>query len=147
MCIRDRANTGAQLLLESLPGILAGTIQPEKQNHALATYAPMIKKEDGLLDFSTPAQALARRVRAFYPWPGTTMSWDSENLKVIRAMAMTGSKLLPGQRGVADGLPVVGTSDGMLALFEVQPAGKKVMPGKVFLNGARNWINMSMGKP
>ncbi len=141
------ANTGAQLLLESLPGILAGTIQPEKQNHELATYAPMIKKEDGLLDFTTPAQALARRVRAFYPWPGTTMSWEGETLKVIRAMAMAGSKLLPGQRGVVDGLPVIGTADGMLALCEVQPAGKKSMPGKVFLNGARHWINIPMGKP
>lgn len=139
------ANTGAKLLLESLPGIMTGTIQPTPQNHELATYAPMIKKEDGLLDFTLPAQALARRIRAFFPWPGTTMIWEGQILKVIRATALSGSKLLPGQRGIVDGLAVIGTSDGMLALLEVQPAGKKAMPGKVFLNGARNWVNMSMG--
>ncbi|MHB1120610.1 MAG: methionyl-tRNA formyltransferase [Bellilinea sp.] len=138
------AIAGAKLLLDSLPGILAGTIQPVQQNHELATYAPMIKKEDGFLDFTTPAQALARRVRAFTPWPGTSMRWDGQNLKVIRAKAMSGSKILPGQRGIVDGLPVIGTSDGMLALLEVQPPGKKAMPGKVFLNGARNWENISI---
>ncbi|MHB0923059.1 MAG: methionyl-tRNA formyltransferase [Bellilinea sp.] len=138
------AIAGAKLLLDSLPGILAGTIQPVQQNHELATYAPMIKKEDGFLDFTTPAQALARKVRAFTPWPGTSMRWDGQNLKVIRAKAMSGSKILPGQRGIVDGLPVIGTSDGMLALLEVQPPGKKAMPGKVFLNGARNWENISI---
>jgi methionyl-tRNA formyltransferase len=99
----------------------------------------MLKKEDGLLDFSQPAESLARRVQAFNPWPGTFFLWQAEPLKIHRASAIAGL-LAEGKRSTRGGLPVIGTADGLLVLEEVQPAGKKAMPGKVFLQGARHWI-------
>lgn len=139
------AQMGAELLLQTLPGIIDGTNQPAAQDNDLATYAPMLKKEDGLLVFEESAEVLARKVRAFSPWPGTFFTWDGQVLKVLRAKKLPPSRLHPGQRGIREGLPVVGTMDGELALVEVQPAGKKPMPGKVFLNGARHWAEPSKG--
>jgi methionyl-tRNA formyltransferase len=130
---------GADLLLESLPKYFAGEIEPRPQPEEGATYAPMLKKEDGLLDFSLPAKELERKVRAFNPWPGTYFKWDGNLLKVHRASIGMG-KMREGKRGVYLGLPAVGTSENLLVLGEVQPAGKKPMPGKAFLAGARNWV-------
>ncbi len=144
--LSDRlAQTGAELLLDTLPGIISGTVQPVPQNNDLASYAPMIKKEEGQLVFSEPAQALVRKVRAFNPWPGTFFTWKGQSLKVLRAKSAQSASFHPGQRGILDGMPAVGTADGGLVLLEVQPAGKKAMPGKVFLNGARNWAETSTG--
>jgi len=129
---------GADLLLDTLPAYLAGEIEPRPQPEQGATYAPMLKKEDGLLDFSRPAKELERKVRAFNPWPGTYFEWNGNLLKVHRASIGLG-RMRVGERGTYLGLPAVGTSDGLLVLGKVQPAGKKPMPGKAFLAGARNW--------
>jgi methionyl-tRNA formyltransferase len=129
---------GADLLAASLPGILDGSLPPQPQPAEGATYAAMIKKEDGLLDFNLPAVELERRVRAYVPWPGTYFLWKQEPLKVHRASPGRGS-LRPGQRAVVDGLPAVGAGQGVLLLEEVQPPGKKPMPGRAFLAGARDW--------
>jgi methionyl-tRNA formyltransferase len=100
----------------------------------------MLKKEDGALDFTLPAVALERRVRAFQPWPGAYLDWDGGFLKILRAsVAEAPAVRMPGQRLVHGGLPAIQTAQGLLLLEEVQPAGKKPMPGKVFLQGARNW--------
>ena len=129
---------GAELLLETLPDYLNGDIEPRPQPEDGTTYASMLKKADGRLDFSLPAKELERKVRAFNPWPGTYFEWDGNLLKVHRASIGMG-KMREGERGVYLGLPVVGTSDGLLMLEEVQPPGKKPMPGKAFLAGARTW--------
>jgi len=130
---------GADLLLETLPGYLAGEIEPRPQPEEGVTYAGMMKKEEGRLDFSQSAMELERKVRAFNPWPGTFFDWEGTLLKVHRAAISPGKKR-EGQRLVVDGLPAVATSDGVLLLEEVQPAGKKPMDGKAFLAGARNWV-------
>jgi methionyl-tRNA formyltransferase len=134
------AQAGAELLLETLPGYLDGSISRQAQDHSQATLAPMLKKEDGLLDFQHPAVELANRVRAFQPWPGTSLTWQGNPLKVLRAHAHS-MNTDPGQTMIVAGLPAVGTSQGALVLDEVQPAGKKAMPGKAFLPGAREWGN------
>jgi methionyl-tRNA formyltransferase len=135
----DRLSTlGADLLLDTLPGYLAGVIEPRPQSEEGATYAPMLKKEEGQLDFSRPAEELERMVRAFNPWPGAYLVWNGNLLKVHRASIGFGN-VQKGERGVYLGLPAVGTSDGLLVLVEVQPAGKKPMDGKAFLAGAREW--------
>ena len=104
----------------------------------------MLKKEDGLLDFSRPAEELERKVRAFNPWPGTYFDWDGGRLKVHKAhtaFVFTYMFQPPGARTIYDGLPAIyGGDNTMLVLEEVQPAGKKSMPGKAFLAGARNWV-------
>jgi methionyl-tRNA formyltransferase len=132
------SHLGADLLVETLPDYLSGKIQPVPQPEEGSTYAPMLKKEEGKLDFTRPAQELERRVRAFNPWPGAFMDFDGMLLKVHRAHVEAG-KAEVGQRLVMQEQPAVGTGDGLLLLDEVQPAGKKSMSGKSFLVGARRW--------
>jgi len=129
---------GADLLMETLPDYLSGKIQPQPQPDEGATYAPMLKKEDGKLDFTQDVNDLERRVRAFNPWPGTFMDFDGMNLKVHRAHVEQGTASA-GERLVEQNQPAVGARSGILVLDEVQPAGKKSMSGKSFLSGARNW--------
>ncbi|RPJ22143.1 MAG: methionyl-tRNA formyltransferase [Chloroflexi bacterium] len=129
---------GADLLIETLPDYLSGKIQPVPQPEEGATYAPMLKKEEGRLDFTRPAEELERRVRAFNPWPGAFMDFDGTLLKVHRAHVEAGGAEV-GWRLVYRDQPAVGAGGGLLILDEVQPAGKKSMSGKSFLAGARNW--------
>ena len=133
------AALGGELLLETLPAYLSGELTPQPQEDAGATYAPMLNKADGQLDFSQPAEALARRVRAFNPWPGAFTIWQGQMLKIQRAHAVPTPCAVPGQTVIYQGLPAFCTSDGLLALDELQPAGKKPQPGKAFLQGARGW--------
>jgi len=102
------------------------------------TYAPMLKKEEGRLDFTRPADELERRIRAFNPWPGAFMDFDGTLLKIHRAHVETG-EAEAGQRIICRDQPAVGAGGGLLVLDEVQPAGKKSMTGKSFLAGARTW--------
>lgn len=134
------AQMGADLLVECLPAYLDGHLTAVPQPEEGATYAGMIKKEEGQLDFSQSAEALALRVRAFTPWPGAFTFVEGGLLKVLRAHA-AGGKGEPGQRLSAGGKPAFGTGQGLLVLDEVQPAGKKPMLGDVFLRGTRHWEN------
>ncbi len=131
---------GANLLNETLPDIISGKLTAEPQPAEGATYAPMLKKEDGLLDFTHSAIELERRVRAMNPWPGAWFEWNGNPLKVGRASVVSGEKsLASGSRFTVEGRPAVMSADGALVLEEVQPAGKKIMSGKSFLAGARGW--------
>jgi methionyl-tRNA formyltransferase len=133
------AESGADLLIETLPGYLDGSIQPRPQEDGPATYAPMLAKEAGLLDFTQPAADLARRVRAMIPWPGAFMDWHSQPLKVLRAHAADCAGAAPGTRCIVENLPAVATPAGCLVFEEVQPAGKRPMSGRDFLHGSRPW--------
>jgi methionyl-tRNA formyltransferase len=134
------AQLGAELLLESLPPYLSGELQAQPQEQQGVTYAAMLKKEDGRLDFHQAALELERCVRAFNPWPGAFMDWQGAPLKIQRAsLGAAPAGMLPGKRLVQDGLPAVVTSQGALVLNKVQPAGKRCMTGADFLRGARNW--------
>ena len=129
---------GAELLLETLPGYLSGEILLQLQPEEGASYFGMIKKEDGLLDFTLPASELERKIRAFSPWPGTSFLWKNVPLKILRAHVSPG-QADPGKRVVAGMLPAIATSQGLIVFDELQPAGKKPMGGKAFLSGARDW--------
>jgi methionyl-tRNA formyltransferase len=129
---------GADLLIETLPDYLSGKLRPTPQPEEGVTYAPMLKKEEGLLDFTHDAHELERRVRAFNPWPGAFMDFDGALLKVHRARVEAGDAPV-GQRLVYRNQPAIGARGGVLILEEVQPAGKKSMSGRSFLAGARNW--------
>ena len=137
---------GAELLLETLPRYLSGELVPRPQPEEGATYAPILKKEDGLLDFTKPAIELERRVRAFYPWPGTWFDWNGAPLKILHARVGGGENPGMGRRLTVEGHPALGTGEGILILEEVQPAGKKSMPGKAFLAGARDWSITNNGE-
>ena len=132
------APLGANLLIDTLPRYLSGEIQPIPQPEEGATYCKMLKKEEGLLDFTHPAAELERRVRAFTPWPGAYLLYNGNPLKVEKASTKPGTTS-PGDHQVVQGKPAIGTADGLFILEEVKPAGKKSMPGKAFLAGARDW--------
>ena len=129
---------GADLLIETLPDYLSGKLKPTPQPEEGVTYAPMLKKEEGQLDFTQDVNELERRVRAFNPWPGAFLDFDGASLKVHRARAEAGDASA-GQRLVVQNQPAVGARGGVLILEVVQPPGKKPMSGKSFLAGARNW--------
>ena len=133
------SHLGADLLIETLPDYLSGKIIPQPQPEEGATYAPMLKKEDGKLDFTRDVHELERQVRAFNPWPGAFMSFDSALLKVHKSH-VEGENATEGQRLIFRDQPAVGARGGILVLDEVQPAGKKSMSGKSFLAGARHWV-------
>ncbi len=133
------APIGAELLVETLPKYLSGEIKPQKQPEEGATYAKMLKKEDGKLDFSKTAIELERQIRAFSPWPGSFFEWEGARIKVHRAKVETGKSPGIGTQVKIEGVPAIGTAEGILLLEEIQPAGKKSMSGKSFLAGGRDW--------
>ncbi len=133
------SEAGADLLMRTLPAYLVGSLQPQPQDETAVTVFPTIQKEEGLLDFSQPAEALERRVRAFNPWPGAFMDWLGQPLKIHRAHVEACTDYPAGQRLIAHNLPAVSTTAGCLVFDEVQPAGKRPMPGAAFLNGNRSW--------
>ena len=93
------------------------------------------------MDFSNTAAFLERQVRAYYPWPIAYFRWEDRLIRVGKAEETQTSNLAPGQRGIQDKFPCIGTSSNDLKLLEIQPAGKRMMSGKQFLNGARNWVS------
>jgi methionyl-tRNA formyltransferase len=135
------AQLGAELLIDTLPAYIDGKMEPKPQDESLATYAPMLDKEAGRLDFHQPAELLERKVRALNPWPGAFMTWQGKYLKIHQTHVHpeTSPSREPGATLIIEGLPAIATVDGLLVLDELQPAGKKSMPGKIFLNGAKGW--------
>ena len=133
------ADIGAELLIETLPGYIKGEIIPKAQSDEEATYAPRISKADGELDFSHSAEYLARKVRAYHPWPGAFQFFNGYRIKVIEAHALS-VKCEPGHRYIYGEKPAWGTSSGLLVLDQVQLAGKKQVSGEDFLRGSKNWV-------
>jgi methionyl-tRNA formyltransferase len=135
------AQLGADLLIETLPAYIDGKINPRPQENSLATYAPMLEKEAGRLDFHQAAELLARQVRAFNPWPGAFTIWQGTYIKIHQAHVRPSESQSqePAKTLIIEGLPAITTAEGLFILDEVQLAGKKAMPGKVFLNGAKGW--------
>lgn len=135
------AHIGAELLIETLPRYLSGEITPSPQDESLATLAPSLKKTAGELDFNLSAGQLARKVRAFNPWPGTYTTWQGHILKIHAAQSVNADNTRPGFTNSYKGLPAIETSDGLLVLDSVQLAGKSTMTGDQFLRGARGWLS------
>jgi methionyl-tRNA formyltransferase len=134
------AHLGAELLLEVLPRWLRGETIPQPQDEAMASYAPLLRKEDGEIEWNRPAVVLERMVRAFTPWPGTYTQWQGNRLKVLRARAARSWQGVVGEVVVTpEGVAVI-TCDGSLLLQEVQLAGKRAMPSADFVRGQRRFI-------
>jgi len=133
------AQLGGKLLIETLPSYLNGELIPQPQDDSQPTYIKMLKRSDGELDFNEPAEALARKVRAYNPWPGTYLVWGNQRLKVHMAQSSSATSPGTGVFTTREGFPAVGTSQGLLILNELQPAGKNAMSGDAFLQGARDW--------
>ena len=134
------AAIGAELLIESLPRYIKGEVVLKKQSEDNVTYAGLIKKQDGKLNFHSKAEDLERKIRAYNPWPICFFRKRGKNLKIYEASVLKSHHLEPGQTGIIDKYPCIGTKSFDLQLVVVQMPGKQKINGKVFLNGARNWI-------
>jgi methionyl-tRNA formyltransferase len=130
---------GASLLLETLPAYLSGALVSHPQDESLATYAPMINKEDGRLDFSRPAVELERQVRAYNPWPGAFTYWKGQVLKIHHAHIAHATDSTPGRQISYQHSPAITTGDGLLVIDELQLAGRNIQSGTAFLRGAHGW--------
>lgn len=129
------AQLGAELLIERLPAILAGTSVPKKQNNAAATHAPLLKKEDGRINFEKSSAFIERQVRAFHPWPGSFTVFGEQRVVVTQVSIGTetgepGRVLAADQRGLH-----IGCGDSSLWIGEVKPAGAKLMPASAWVTG------------
>jgi methionyl-tRNA formyltransferase len=135
------ARLGAELLLETVRGLGDGTVAPVPQDHARATLAPILKKEDGRIDWSRPAAATACRARGFHPWPGAFTFHDGRLVKVLRVREVPGAGpgAEPGTVVAIDGEGIgVACGDGSrLLLLEVQPESRRAMPAAAWAAGAR----------
>jgi methionyl-tRNA formyltransferase len=131
------AELGADLIVETLRGLEEKQISPVPQDHAKATLAPILKKEDGLVDFRTSAMEIHNRLRGFQPWPGAYAQFRGKNLKFVSSRPEDASaKLGPGELRVGDEKLFVGCGGGsVLELLQVQPEGKKIMTAREFING------------
>ncbi len=146
---------GADLLVETLEGLRAGTIVPEKQDDAQATLAPLLKKEDGAIDWTGPARAIHNRVRGLQPWPGAQTSFRGQPLHLWKTKSpIRGSGAVQGDRPtpvpgqfVSLKPPAVACGQGVLELLEVQLEGRKRISAADFANGQRLTENDILGEP
>jgi methionyl-tRNA formyltransferase len=131
------AALGAELMIETLQGLEGGTIHPEPQNHAEATPAPVLKKEDGRIDFRRSANEIYNRLRGFQPWPGAFTTLRGKNLNVTAARPAS-TQVPEGQLLLNESQLIVGCGESTaLELLEVQPEGKKRISAGDFIHGYR----------
>jgi len=128
---------GARLITAALPLIEAGTLTPVAQDSSKATMAPLLKKEDGLLDWKLPAEEIHNRVRGLNPWPGAYGFLDGKMLKILETEVVPGE----GEPGViyqdSKGVFDIGAGNGLVRIIRIQPEAKKPMTAGEFLRGHR----------
>ena len=156
------AEEGADLLIEVLPAWLDGSLAPTPQDASRATYAPALRKENGRVDWSLPAEDIWRRVRAFTPWPGAFTYLEGQPLRLLETWPLAAEDAgqpsglpvrqagtvvpcppgapLPDQAGLA-----VVTGRGLLAIMRLQLAGRRALPATDFLRGQRDLMGKRLG--
>jgi len=140
---------GADLLVQTLDGLAAGTIVPEKQDNSHATHAPLLKKEDGIIDWSQPAQSIHNRVRGLQPWPGAYTTFRGHTLHIWASRIPEPPRSGSRHPGTFLSLkpPEIACGAGALELVEVQLEGRKRMSAADFANGQRLNENDTLGEP
>jgi methionyl-tRNA formyltransferase len=127
---------GAEILPRALEGLRQGSLKPVPQTGE-PSYAPLLKKSDGLIQWSKPARDLFNLIRGVNPWPGAYSFLEDERIKILRALVVEGE----GEAGVIKKVSkdelLVGTGKDLLSILEVQPSGKPVMSIKAFIQGRR----------
>ncbi|MDQ3327513.1 MAG: methionyl-tRNA formyltransferase [Chloroflexota bacterium] len=138
---------GSDLLLDTLRHWTNEDLTQTEQEHALATYAPKLTREEARLDWSESAQVLARRVRAYNPWPVAYTYWKGERLRILRAHPDAAPGEGTGKAFTTSDtrLPTVQTGDGALVLDQVQVQGGRAIDGRAFLVGHADWAGSLVG--
>jgi methionyl-tRNA formyltransferase len=141
------ATLGADLLIGAIKQIEEGCARREKQDHSQATLAPILKKEDGRIDWSRTAQQIYDRLRGFDPWPGAYTAFRQQPLNIVRATPKPHTALNAGTVEVGKRHLLVGCGDNTaLELLEVQPSGKKRMSAEAFISGYKPVSGERMGE-
>ena len=131
------AALGADLVVETLHGLQQGSIHPRPQDHAQATPAPILKKEDGLIDFSQSAMEISNRVRGFQPWPGVYTKFRNKTLQIFKAKPLADSIPTAELKVTDDRLFVGCAPKTSLELLDIQLEGKKRTTAHDFVQGYR----------
>ncbi|MBO7094283.1 MAG: methionyl-tRNA formyltransferase [Spirochaetia bacterium] len=140
---------------ELIPGFImaleSDSLNYTQQNEAKATYCPMLKKEDGIIDWHESAAAIEREIRAYQPWPGCFTTMSGKTIAITQASIYTGEEFKAGECGTVLGVDrrqgiVVATGKECLAIQYLKPQAKNEMDAKSFLNGARNVIGTVLGE-
>lgn len=137
------AESGPLALIDTLTSIAAHKITPEPQDDSLANYAKKLSKQEALLDWNKPADALEREVRAFNPWPISYTVMQDKNVKIWQAeVAAETTSAAPGSIINADkhGIKVAAANGSVFTITSLQPPGKKPMNCQDFLNGRAQWL-------
>ena len=133
------AELGGPLMLETVTGVVNGTLKPKPQDDSQATFAPILKKEHGFIDWTMPAIEIHNRVRAFNPWPGTVTKFRGSMCKLVRTKV--GGAVQPSEPGAIvvsrRSLSVLCGDSVLLEILTIQPENRKAVSGGDFANGAR----------
>ncbi len=146
---------GANLLVHTLRWLRTGSIAPHPQptDESLITYAPQLKKEDGLIDWTRSATEIDRHVRAFTPWPGTYTFWNGQRLKILAGRPLpVDLDVEPGEVASTQGTElakivplVIGTGRHVYAPTQLQLAGRQAVGAADFLNGVPGFVGSKLG--
>jgi len=134
------AIVGGDLVIRTLSGIVSGSLKAEPQDHSRASLAPILRKEDGYIDWNRPAQFIHNRIRAFNPWPGTVTHFRGGVCRILKSRVghLVEGARPPGSIIAAKGQLAAVCGDGIrLELIEVQLPGRKPVSGGDFANGMR----------
>jgi len=142
--------TGARLLYETLDVWFEGILKPKPQDDTLATYSVQMRKEDGVINWNQPAEGIWRRIRAFYPWPGSYTWWNGKMLRILEALPIhceehfqVGAVLsLESDQPTTVGIQ---TGEGILGLITIQLEGKRPMSAGEFIRGQRKFVGSFVG--
>ena len=142
------ARLGGELLVETLAGLASGSVTPVPQDAARATHAPLLRKEDGRVDWTLSSHAIACRARGFHPWPGAYTSHEGRLLKLLRVREVAGDSRAEAGHVVelsAKGILVACGPGSLLLLEEVQPESRKAMRAAAWAQGARLRLGARLG--
>ena len=130
------ADVGARLMIKTLHGLEAGTVTPVQQDHAAATLAPILKRENGIIDFTRSANSIHNRWRGFQPWPGAHTLLRGKKLIAHHMHVGTATNIEPGVLHIAADQMAASCGDNTSIVFdEVQMEGKRRIPAAEFLRG------------
>lgn len=140
------AEQGAALLVDTLPAWIEGDVAPIAQEELPGepSVCYTIKKDAGQIDWRQPAASIERMTRAYTPWPSAFTTWRGDVFKIWRANVAPGN-VDPGKVVLTSRGPAVGTGDDLLVLDVVQPAGKRAMDARSFVNGAPDFVGSVLG--
>lgn len=142
--LEDRlATLGAETILETLDGLLSGTIQPEPQPVDGVSYAPMLARDDGRIDWAVSALDVHNKIRGMSPWPGAWTTLDGVRIKVLKSVRtdISVGEIEPGAVALAEtGRLLVGSHDELIEILAIQREGRPRTDGRAFVNGLRGGV-------